>query len=368
VNSKCRILYLLGQLRPGGQERQLYYLLQAIDRGRYQPAIAVWNYGTRDDLYVEELERLGVPIYSCSDGASAQSELAELRRLVTRVRPEIIHSYCFYMNAVAWCTALGSQSIPIGSVRQDFVNERWQVPGVKGLIAGVLSARFPNFQIFNSSTAKSAAEESKTLFKPRRIYVVPNAVDVKRIECYPPPENAALLAIGRLEPEKRWDRLLTALGILSEHKVKFSIRLAGDGPLRKQLQLQATQLGLNGRIEFLGRRNDIPSLLKQSSFLVHTAEAEGCPNVILEAMAAGRAAVATDAGDVPRLIENGETGFIVRRGDDTALVNCVAKLISNPDLSFRMGQAARIKAEREFGLDRLVSNTLAAYRAAGWQE
>jgi glycosyltransferase involved in cell wall biosynthesis len=368
VNSNCRILYLLGQLRPGGQERQLYYLLQAMNRARYRPALAVWNYTTRDDLYVQEIRRLGVPLYACSDGVSMASKLAELRRLVIDLQPEIIHSYCFYMNVVAWCATRNTRAIPVGSIRQDFVGERWRLGGLRGMIVGRLSARLPAFQIFNSWTAKMAAEECKDFFKPNHMYVVPNGVDTDKIDLCPAAQTRTLLAVGRLEPEKRWDRLLRATANLAARNIDFSLRLAGDGPLLAELQFLARNLRLDGRVEFLGYRKDVFSLLKHSAFLIHTADAEGCPNVILEAMAAGRAAVATDAGDVPHLIENGVTGFVVPRGDEEELANCLAKLISNPELCCRMGQAARLKAKREFGLDRLVSSTLAAYRAAGWQE
>jgi glycosyltransferase involved in cell wall biosynthesis len=88
----------------------------------------------------------------------------------------------------------------------------------------------------------------------------------------------------------------------------------------------------------------------------------------MEAMACGRAVVATDAGDVPSLIEDGKTGFIVRRGDDVALVSRCVTLLVDHDLCRRMGIAGRAKAEREFGLDRLVAETLVAYRAAGWRD
>jgi glycosyltransferase involved in cell wall biosynthesis len=147
----------------------------------------------------------------------------------------------------------------------------------------------------------------------------------------------------------------------------FSVQLIGDGPLHAELKLQARNLGLNGRVAFLGYREDVSALLSQSAFLVHTADAEGSPNVILEAMAAGRAAIATDAGDASYLIENGVTGFVVPRGDGAALADCMARLINDPELAKRMGQAARLRAEHEFSLDRLVANTLSAYHAAGWQ-
>jgi glycosyltransferase involved in cell wall biosynthesis len=108
---------------------------------------------------------------------------------------------------------------------------------------------------------------------------------------------------------------------------------------------------------FLGARHDIPALLADADFLVHTAEDEGCPNVVLEAMACGRAVVATDAGDLPSLIDNDKTGFIVPRGDESALTNRIATLLNDRELCRRMGEAGRMKAEQAFGLDRLRSET-----------
>jgi glycosyltransferase involved in cell wall biosynthesis len=77
--------------------------------------------------------------------------------------------------------------------------------------------------------------------------------------------------------------------------------------------------------------------------------------------------VAMEAGDIRYLLEDGETGFIVRQGDEAAFVECVFRLLDDDGLCFRMGLAARAKAEREFGLRRLVSETLAAYMAVGWK-
>jgi glycosyltransferase involved in cell wall biosynthesis len=121
------------------------------------------------------------------------------------------------------------------------------------------------------------------------------------------------------------------------------------------------------RIEFLGQRNDVPALLTGATLLAHTAENEGCPNAVMEAMASGRAVVSTDAGDVPALVDNGVTGFVVAQDEHLLLADRLERLMADAALCRRMGEAGRVKAKRDFGLDRLVSQTLAAYRAAGWQ-
>jgi len=88
----------------------------------------------------------------------------------------------------------------------------------------------------------------------------------------------------------------------------------------------------------------------------------------MEAMAAGLPVVAMGSGDVPRVVEHGVTGFVVDRGDDASFINYLEKLLTTPSLQQEMGVAGRLKAQREFGLERLVSETLTAYRTAGWQD
>jgi glycosyltransferase involved in cell wall biosynthesis len=161
---------------------------------------------------------------------------------------------------------------------------------------------------------------------------------------------------------------LRASAALQQQGLDFLVQLVGDGPLRQALLQRALDLGIAPRVEFIAHSDDIPGLLTEATLLVHTSDNEGCPNVVMEAMACGRAVVATDAGDVPWLVDDGKTGFIVRRGDDATLVTRMATLITDRHLCRRMGKAGRAKAEREFGLDRLVTETLAAYRTIGWKD
>jgi glycosyltransferase involved in cell wall biosynthesis len=361
---KCRLLYLVGQLSAGGQERQLSYLLRAMDRERYRPEVVVWNF-REDDMHVPRIRALHVPLHSLSGLHSGIAKLRAFRQLVLRLKPEVVHSYGFYTNFPVWWATVGSKMIPIGSIRQNFISERQGA----GVVLGRLSACLPVTHISNNLAAKNTIEQSASLSKPTRVYLVRNGLDLDEFKFRPLPlHGPSLIAVGRLYPEKRWDRLLKCIALVAKRGLRLSVRLVGEGSLREELESEAMHLGLNGLVQFVGHQEDISALLEDSTFLAHTADEEGCPNAVMEAMACGRAVVATDAGDVPDLVEDGKTGFVVARGDDAKLVERLVTLITNRDLCCRMGEAGRAKAEREFGVNRLVSETLAAYRAAGWKD
>lgn len=361
---KCRFLYVVGQLRSGGSERQLFYLLQSLDRERYHPAVAVWNF-CEEDPYVQAIRDLHVPVYPCSVKPSRFEKLAALYRIAKQIQPEVIHSYSFFTNLAAFYVSRRIGAIPIGSVRGDFV---FDAQG-SGLVLGRLSARWPCAQIYNSGNAAKNAQESKKFFVPKEIFVVRNGLDVRRFTALftSLSGEAIILGIGSLFAVKRWGRLLRAAADIKANGLEFKIQIAGEGPLRGELEQQTQELGLTSCVEILGHREDIPALISNARFLVHTSDAEGCPNAIMEAMACGRPVVAMDAGDIPFLVDDGKTGFVVRQGDHLMLVQQMLKLLHSHSLCVKMGAAAREKAEREFGIERLARETLEAYGKVGWK-
>jgi glycosyltransferase involved in cell wall biosynthesis len=362
---RCRILYLVGELGLGGLQRQLCLLLERMDRDRYRPALVVWDrYGDSD--YVERIRGLNVPVYFLPRHISASFKLFAFRQLVNRLTPEVVHSFSFYTNFPAVWATFGSQAVPVGSVRGDFFRDK----GRCGPLLGRLNARWPRYQIFNNRAAAQRVGHRKSLFSPERAHVVRNGIDLNDFQMIPFRQNgqiASVIGVGSLLQVKRWDVLLKAAKELKQRGLNYHIRIAGRGPMRETLESQVQELGLQDQITFLGHVNNVSQLLSEGNFLVHTSDAEGCPNVVMEAMACGRAVIATDAGDVPFLVENGQSGFVVPRGDQKALTDCIEKLIKDPELCWRMGQTGRQKAEREFSLDRVVSETLEAYRTAGWK-
>jgi glycosyltransferase involved in cell wall biosynthesis len=362
---KCRLLYVVGQLGAGGLERQLYLLLKSLDRDRYQPHVVVWNFNP-DDTYVSLIKKLGVPLHSFHPSVSQAGKMLSFRRIVRELSPEVIHSYSFYTNiAVSWAS-IGTRIIAVGGLRSNFINDKSSC----GILLGSLCARWPRNQIFNNFAAAKKARRSQSFFSPSKIFVVQNGVDLQEFRNTPLPTNgrAQIVGAGSLIPLKCWDRLLLAAASLKGKTLDFQIEIAGDGPLRESLERHARALGLIDRVKFVGHTNDISGFIAKSTLLAHTSNTEGCPNIVMEAMACGRPVLATDAGDTRSLVEDGITGFIVRRGDDIELTDRLARLVEDRDLCHRMGTLGRNKAEREFGLNRLVEETFAAYHAAGWEE
>ena len=363
--ASCRFLYLIGQLSPGGSERQLLYLLEQLKRRQYSPHVVVWHY-CEDDPYVAKIRALDVPLHALPYTGSRVDKMLALWRMVWGLRPEVVHSYSSFTNVATWWATLGTGAVPIGALRSDFL---WAEQD-NGVLLGRLNMRWPRSQIFNSATAMEMARQHRRFFVPKYLFVIRNGIDLQRFRAAPLPLDGSvcLVGVGSLLPVKRWDRLVRAAAQLRQQGLTFRARIIGDGPLRRVLQQEVQRLGLTAVVELPGYSDDVPGELAAATFTVHLAAAEGCPNAVMEAMACGRAVVAMAAGDVPALVEDGKMGFVVPQDDEARLVHCLATLITDRQLCRRMGEAGRRKAEQAFSLERLVAETLAAYRVAGWRE
>ena len=336
-----------------------------MDRERYRPAVVVWSY-RETDLNVPVFRALGVPIHALPHARSRLAKLFALRTLVRRLEPELIHSYSFHTNVVAYLVARGIDAVAVGSVRSDLAWAKKEA----GRILGPLSAWCPRDQIYNSHAALAAGHDSWWGRASSRRLVVRNGIDLELFRQSPVDRTGPIriVGVGNLRPVKRWDRLLLAACELTRRRIAYRITIAGAGPLQDALEQQAVQLGIADSVRFIGHCDDIPGLLADATFLVHTAESEGCPNAIIEAMACGRAVVAMDAGDIRSLVEDGVTGFVVASGDHAQFAERLIHLSTCRDVTRRMGEAGRAKVEREFTLERLVRDTFAAYRNAGWTD
>ena len=180
-----------------------------------------------------------------------------------------------------------------------------------------------------------------------------------------------ILGIGRHVEQKGFDVLLRAHALLLERAGQQQswptpdLVLAGDGPMRAALEALRDELGLAGRAHFVGRadRARTVALFKGSAFFVLPSRHEPMGIVNLEAMAAGRAVVASRVGGVPELVIEGENGLLVPPADPPALAGALWELSSRPDEAARLGQNGALRV-RAFDWDAIAGQYIEVYHAA----
>jgi glycosyltransferase involved in cell wall biosynthesis len=188
-----------------------------------------------------------------------------------------------------------------------------------------------------------------------------------RAETDSPPGTLILGIVGRLSERKGHRILLEALSILrGQNRLPASLRLwvIGEGEDRGPIEEACVERGLGGIVHMIGPRDDAPSLMRLIDLLVVPSLMETTPFVILEAMAAGRPVIASRIYGIPEMVEEGESGFLIRPGDPADLARALGPLVvEEADLRSRFGRRARERFEARFAAKRMAHATEMAYRA-----
>ena len=156
------------------------------------------------------------------------------------------------------------------------------------------------------------------------------------------PEQVAILSTGRLAPQKGLEYLLAAVPLLADKLgAGFKVLLAGEGPLKEELQRTVKEKGLGDRVVFLGFRTDIGNLLGASDVVVLPTLREGLSIALLEAMAAGKPIVTTAIGSNREATRNGEAALLIPPKSPAAIADAVAQVIANPPKAAQLAGSAR---------------------------
>lgn len=356
-----RVALLAGSLSQGGAEKQLVYMARAL---RDQSAdVRVYSL-TRGEHYDAVLSGSGLSPIWVGRWSNPLVRSLMLARLLRGFRPHIVQAGHGFTNLHVTIAArlIGAQAI--GSLRNDGffevqANGRW----------GQWLLRMPPALLANSTAAARNVESMG--IRTATIHVLENVVDLDEFDrvgagIQPRPESGEMCAavVCRLVPAKRIDRFLRALALARSRGCPVRGVIVGDGPERRTLEAQAQSLRLTGEvIQFCGRRDDVPAVLRQADALVVTSDHEGTPNVVLEAMAARLPVVTTPAGDAARIVQEGVTGFVVPFDDEQALSDRLTRLAASPELRRRMGDAGRRQIEARHSKHALGDALFDVYRA-----
>ena len=211
------------------------------------------------------------------------------------------------------------------------------------------------------------------IYRADKVTVIPNGLQAdhlpamfdsaaKRKALGIPEDSPVIGTITRLEPQKANEVFVRAVAHIIRRVPKLVTLIAGDGPQRKELEDLVAHLGLTGHVRFLGWRGDAVELLGALDIFCMSSRWEGCPMVLLEAMAMERPVVATDIGGVREIVVNAETGLLVKPEDPEALAEAVLRLLDANAERGKMGAAGRRRVEQHFGADGMLAAYARLYR------
>jgi glycosyltransferase involved in cell wall biosynthesis len=169
-----------------------------------------------------------------------------------------------------------------------------------------------------------------------------------------------LIQTATLRPQKAVEVMIAAAALVRGTHPDVRLLVAGQGETAA-LEDAASAHGVADTVALLGPRGDVPDLLAAASVGVLSSDFEGMPLAILEYMAAGLPVVATDVGGVPETVRDGETGFLVAPRDPPALAERIGRLLDDPALARKMGEAGRRRQQEAFSLEAMVGAVTALY-------
>ncbi|MBX9789940.1 MAG: glycosyltransferase [Pirellulales bacterium] len=356
------------ELEPGGAERMLTELALRLDRQRFTPRVYVLASrpcGACDEL-VARLEAGGVPtvFLGLNHGWQLPAAIFRLAGQWRRERPTLIQSFLYHANLVARLAArMARVPLAVSGLRVAEPARRWR------RWIDRATSRFVNRYVAVSQDVAEHAQREGGL-PEAKLTVIPNGVELSRFVDARPIDPAALgvlpgkqffVFIGRLEDQKRPAWLLQLLTDVFQRLPDHDLVMIGEGAQRAALEQLAHELSIASRVHFTGRRDDIPEVLAAAAALVLPSGWEGMPNVVLEAMAAGRPIVACDASGVRELL-GPSSRQVIKSDDSRGFAERLVEIGRNHAENREIAAENRRRAAN-FSLERMV----AAYEQL-WEE
>ncbi len=365
---KLKILHVIDSLDIGGMERVVIDVANGLDAAKFDQIVCCLS---RRGEAANELHD-DVRCIDLGKGDKADRWMPwKLARLIRRERPDIVHSQ-------SWSgvdTALAMMFAP--SVKLVHSEHGRNFHDLHGQSWARRIARRWLYQRANAVFAISAEVREfycrQTNFPLERMQVIPNGVDLRRIDAADgsdvreelgiEPEEFVIGTVARLDKNKDTLTLVRAFAELMPIKPDAALKLliVGDGEQRSPLEQFVSERGLNRNVIFAGVRRDVPRVLKAMNVFALSSLSEGMPMTVLEAMAARLPVVATAVGALPEMVEEGNTGFLVLVGDAATMAERLSRLVVDRQLAKTFGEAARRKVERDFTLERMLQRYTELY-------
>ncbi|HEX3230803.1 MAG TPA: glycosyltransferase [Pyrinomonadaceae bacterium] len=369
---KPNVLFIIDSFEQGGSERQALQLLRQLhETGECHLHLACLQDKGSLRADAEQLNPGEIHEYPLTSFYNLNFA-RQLRRLVAYLKEkqiDVVHTHCFYTN-IFGMTAGFLAGVPARITSKGETGLR--TPMQK--LAERMSFRMAHRVIANCLVVQNQLIREGV--NPNRIIQHYNGLDLERLKVDVGLTQSAARAMFRLPQDNR--RFVTIVANLrnpiKDHpmflRAAAQVRavvpdaafvIAGEGELMPGLKQLASELGIARDVHFVGRCDDVASLLFASNVGALSSKSEGFANAILECMAAGLPVVATDVGGVREAIVEGETGYIVPSGDDKMMAERIIQVLANDETARMMGNRGKSLVAEKFSKDRHLQNTLELY-------
>ena len=365
IPKPINVLYLSSFGNLWGGQRSLFELVRKLDKSLFCPHVIVPTEGVLADKLQEE--NIGVSVLALPKIVDSRIDrklrcLCSLIQLVDKFNIDLIHTdgprNTFYGG-------LGAKIKKIPLV--------WHIRASS-------RDKYDRISYFLSSKIILVADALRRRFdwskNSRKFVTIYNGVDVAESRVVKPIvsvkekygiRNGSLLitAVGRVEKLKGQKELIEACGKIKDKLKDFYILAAGeivDESYVKECNESAAELGIRGRIIFAGNIENISEILTETDIFVLPSFLEAFPRSLIEAMGAGKAVVATDAGGCSEAVEDQVSGFIIPVGNSELLADRIHKLATNGELRLKFGSEARQRVQNMFGIEQNVRKTELLYK------
>lgn len=338
------VMFLLSTMPVGGAETLLANMVRRFDRKRIHPTIACLKH--RDELG-ESLSE-DIPVYDhLINHKYDLAVVGRLKKLYQRHRVDAVITVGAGDKMFWGRIAAKLHRVPV--VLSALHSTGW--PDGVGKLNRMLTRITDGFIAVARQHAEFQVNQER--FPQSKVFLIPNGIDTDRFQFDSKKRDQwrsqlaissttpIVCIVAALRPEKNHKMFLNAAKLLSTRIPQAKFVIAGDGPLRDDLQAHANALGIAHQTHFLGSVSDVVGVLSMSDLFALTSDNEASPVSIMEALSCQRPVVAPQVGSIHETVIDGQNGFLIPVGDENAAASCWFQLLTNRELSDSMGQHGR---------------------------
>lgn len=355
-----KIVFIIDSLRRHGAQRFLTYLARGLSNLGHTQRVIVLNKACDADIE-KALSSARCAITYIGKFALLLGGAGWWRLvwILKTARPDVVMTMLDFADTLGRPAArlAGCRSLVTSIQARNLAKPAWQRWLDRKTVPWADKVVFNTGQIVNHAREKEGVRQNQ-------VAIIPNGVEdlfsrsgalrtSSRRQLGIEPKTTLLGAVGRLYPQKNVSLFLHAVAKLSTAR-QWKALVLGDGPERRRLLVLADELRLSDRVIWLGARSDVEVWLAALDVFVHTADFEGMPNAVMEAMAMGLPVVASDVDGARELIRNGTNGYLVPSGDADAFAKRIGEIMEDSDLARRLGQEAHREMLEQFGMARMI--------------